>query len=68
MSEDFKAKIKTLNFGLPRRRTAKVTTDIHDHHKVEVTEHWDDRQDVNVIAPRTVMNPYIRPKFNKEKP
>jgi hypothetical protein len=31
-----------------RKRMRKVTTDVHDHHKVDVTEHWHDRQDVTV--------------------
>jgi hypothetical protein len=26
----------------------KTTTDVHDHHTVDVTEHWQDRQDVHV--------------------
>jgi hypothetical protein len=64
---DFKEKIRSVNFGLQSRRGPKVTTDVHDHHKVAVTEHWNDRVDVNVIAPKTVMNPHIRPKFDQEK-
>lgn len=32
---------------------AKTTVDVHDHHKVEVTEHWDDRVDVT-MKPETI--------------
>lgn len=32
----------------------KVTTDVHDHHSVDVIEHYADRQDVTVHAPRVV--------------
>lgn len=31
-----------------RQQLRKVTTDVHDNHKVDVTEHWHDRQDVQV--------------------
>jgi hypothetical protein len=31
----------------------KVTTDVHDHHTVDVTEHWHDRQDV-LVKPDTL--------------
>lgn len=30
----------------PTNPGAKTTVDVHDTHKVEVTEHWDDRVDV----------------------
>ncbi len=50
---DFKEKIKSINFGQARHRKPKVTTDDHDTHTVDVTEHWHDRQDVNV-KPKTV--------------
>ena len=48
MSDSFKDKLRSINFGQARRRKAKVTTDVHDHHQVDVTEHWHDRQDVTV--------------------
>lgn len=48
MSESFKDKIRSINFGQARRRAPKVTTDVHDTHTVDVTEHWHDRQDVTV--------------------
>jgi hypothetical protein len=37
-----------------RRQLRKTTTDVHDHHKVDVTQHWHDRQDVNVKINRPV--------------
>jgi hypothetical protein len=38
----------------PARRTwTKTTTDVHDTHKVDVTQHWHDRQDVTV-KPETI--------------
>lgn len=45
--QEFKEKIQSLGF---RRGPAapKTTVDVHDHHKVEVTEHWNDRVDVTV--------------------
>jgi len=36
-----------------RRDLKKVTTDVHDHHTVDVTEHWHDRQDV-LVKPDTL--------------
>lgn len=53
MSEEFKEKIRSINFGSERRRQPKKTVDVHDHHTVEVTEHWSDRQDINV-KPETI--------------
>lgn len=44
----FKEKIRSINFGQAKRRAPKVTRDVHDHHTVDVTEHWHDRQDVTV--------------------
>jgi hypothetical protein len=43
----YRAKLRTLGFR-SRVPGPKVTTDIHDHHTVDVTEHWHDRQDVTV--------------------
>jgi hypothetical protein len=48
---DFKDKIKTISFAQAKNQQAKVTKDVHDNHVVEVTEHWEDRVDVNVLAP-----------------
>lgn len=45
---EFLEKLRSINIGKPERRQPKVTTDVHDHHTVDVTEHWDDRQDVTV--------------------
>lgn len=36
-----------------RAALTKVTTDVHDTHQVDVTEHWHDRQDV-LIRPDTI--------------
>ncbi len=47
----YKEKLWSLSFARQSKREPKVTTDIHDHHKVDVTEHWDDRVDVNVRVP-----------------
>lgn len=47
----FKEKLRSLSFARQAHRGSKVTTDVHDHHKVDVTEHWNDRVDVNVKAP-----------------
>lgn len=42
-------KLRSLSFARPSARSRpRVTTDVHDHHTVEVTEHWNDRQDVTV--------------------
>lgn len=44
-----------------RNAMRKVTTDDHGTHQVDVTEHYGDRQDVNVRVPpvvvRTATNP-----------
>lgn len=53
MTDDFKDKIKRVNFGQRKHRVPKVTTDVHDTHSVDVTEHWEERQDVTV-RPDTV--------------
>lgn len=53
MGESFKDKIRSVSFGQARHRRPKTTTDVHDHHTVDVTEHWHDRQDVTV-HPETV--------------
>lgn len=53
MSESFKDKLKSISFGQPRHRVPKVTTDDHGTHKVDVIEHWHDRQDVTV-RPQTL--------------
>lgn len=37
-----------------RERLTKTTTDDHGTHEVDVTEHWHDRQDVQVRGPGTV--------------
>ena len=40
---------RSLAFGTPfRGDLTKTTTDDHGTHKVAVTEHWHDRQDVTV--------------------
>jgi hypothetical protein len=39
--------------GSRKERGPKTTVDVHDHHKMEVTEHWDDRVDVT-MKPETV--------------
>lgn len=45
---------RSLNVANPNRAAmTKVTTDVHDHHSVDVTEHWHDRQDVT-IKPETI--------------
>jgi hypothetical protein len=44
----FAEKIRTVNFGQAKGRRPKVTTDDHGTHKVDVIEHWEDRQDVTV--------------------
>jgi len=53
MSDSFKDKIRSINFGQSRHRQPKVTTDVHDNHTVAVTEHWHDRQDV-LVRPECV--------------
>lgn len=55
---DFVEKLRSLSFSRPRHRAPKVTTDVHDTHTVDVTEHWHDRQDVTV-KPQTLK---IKPK------
>lgn len=45
----FKEKLRSLSLMGPRTdRGPKTTVDVHDTHKVEVTEHWNDRVDVGV--------------------
>jgi len=39
--------------GPDRGSMTKVTTDKHDTHQVDVTEHWHDQQDV-LIRPETL--------------
>lgn len=53
MSAEYREKLKSLGFSRARARQPKTTVDVHDHHTVEVTEHWHDRQDVTV-KPDTV--------------
>ena len=54
MSDEFKEKLRSLSFQGDRRGVApKVTTDVHDHHEVDVTEHWSERVDV-LVKPDTV--------------
>lgn len=50
---EFLEKLQSINIGKQERRQPKKTIDVHDHHKVEVTETWDDRQGVKVL-PETV--------------
>lgn len=46
---DFATHVRSLSVAHPNRREmTKVVTDVHDHHTVDVTEHWHDRQDVTV--------------------
>lgn len=46
---------RSLRVASPTRSTLKkVTTDDHGTHKVDVTEHYHDRQDVLVRGPETV--------------
>lgn len=52
MSE-YADKLRSLSFARPSARGVKVTTDVHDHHTVDVIEHWDDRVDVTV-RPETI--------------
>lgn len=44
---DYREKLESIGFRarVPR---PKVTTDVHDAHKVDVTEHWHDQVDVTV--------------------
>jgi hypothetical protein len=45
---------RSLSVAHPERRGwTKTTTDVHDKHTVDVTEHWHDRQDVKV-KPETI--------------
>ncbi len=53
MSDEFVEKLRTLSFSRPSARRPKVTTDVHDHHTVDVIEHWHDRQDV-IVKPEPV--------------
>lgn len=43
----FKEKIKSLSFR-GSEKPVKITTDVHDTHTVDVTEHWSERVDVTV--------------------
>lgn len=46
---EFKDKLRSLAFQSDRKaRDPKVTTDVHDRHTVDVTEHWSERVDVTV--------------------
>lgn len=60
MALSFKEKIRSISFAQAKGRRPKVTTDVHDHHKVDVTEHWDERQDV------TVRPEPVRYRFKRE--
>lgn len=48
----YKEKLRSIGF---RRTTpgSKTTVDVHDHHTMEVTEHWNDRVDVT-CKPETI--------------
>lgn len=46
MSDTFKDKIRSVNFGLPSKRAPKVTREQDSRLEATTTEHWDDRQDV----------------------
>jgi hypothetical protein len=43
--------------AVDRAQMTKTTVDDHGTHKVEITEHFNDRQDVKVKAPRLHINP-----------
>ena len=51
MSESYKEKLQSINFGLPKRRSPKV---VKDELGNVTTEHWNDRVDVNIHAPTLV--------------
>jgi hypothetical protein len=51
----FKEKIKSISFGMQKRRKQKVTTDVHDTHTVDTVEHWSERVDVTVKPPTVAM-------------
>lgn len=54
MSAEFKEKLRSLHFQRPAaRERTKVTVDRHDEVTVSVTEHYNDRVDLNV-APKPV--------------
>lgn len=53
MSDTFKAKIRSINFGLPSRRTPKVTVERDSRLEARTVEHWDDRRDVE-LKPKTI--------------
>ena len=55
---EFVDKLRSLSFSRPAHRAPKVTTDVHDSHTVDITEHWHDRQDITV-KPQTLK---IKPK------
>ena len=46
MSEDFKEKIRSIHFA--GKRAPKVTVERDSKIEATTTQHWDDRQDVNV--------------------
>lgn len=48
----FREKLRSLSFSTGPR-APKITVDHHDHHTMEVTEHWDDRVDVT-MKPETI--------------
>lgn len=46
---EYRDKLRSLSFGVGMNKPAKVTVDeISKDHKNVVTEHWDDRVDVNI--------------------
>jgi hypothetical protein len=63
MSDDYKAKLRSLHFARNEARKAKETVDHHDYGTVTVTEHYDDRVDVNV-APEPAR---VSASVNKEQ-
>jgi hypothetical protein len=63
MSDDFKAKVRSLHFSRKEARRPKETVDEHDYGKVTVTEHYDERVDVNV-QPEAAR---VSAKVNKEQ-
>lgn len=48
MSEEFKEKIRSINFGRAHARKPKVTVERDSKIEATTTEHWHDRQDVNI--------------------
>lgn len=52
---------RSLSVAHPDRKAlTKTTTDVHDAHSVDVTQHWHDRQDV-LVRPDTVRTTVERP-------